>query len=268
MKMDMVVEVLNAHGIKAELSTANKAGINVPCIRFGEGRVTPTVYEQTWDSFSTEEEVLDFAKKVLNNTPAINIDGFYTKEYVLDNVISCIRHETNDEQAVKFTTVYEDLEEYFRVPVKVNNDFNGSVVVIKEHLKGLGIEAEELRVAAREHLKEHATIDSMKNVLTELIGESIDELPDMGEDFMYVATTDTKSYGASVMLLEDVLADFCLEKGLKSLIIIPSSISEIILIADEQDEAMINDMICDVNATQFTDNSTDILSNHLYRFVA
>ncbi len=265
MKMNTVVDVLNAHGIKAELSSANKNGKIIPCVRFGEGRVTPTAYEPTWDTLNTEEEVVEFARKAIENTPEFNADEFFTKDYILKNVISCVRHQTNDDKTLRFS-VYEDLEEYFRVPVAVKGeDFNGSIVVLNEHIKSLDIDPDQLRVAARDNLREHAVIQGMRDVLAQMMGAAFDEVPAMGEDFMYVGSVESRCHGASIMLLEDVLTDFCHEKGLKSLIIIPSSIHEVILISDEHEDAAINDMIEDVNTTQITDE-TEVLSDHLYRF--
>ena len=71
MDMKKAAAILNENGIKAEISTVSKAGKEVECIRFGEGRVTPSVYQGTWDQFETEEEVMDFARNALENAPQI-----------------------------------------------------------------------------------------------------------------------------------------------------------------------------------------------------
>lgn len=266
MKMNTVVDVLNANGIKAELSTANKNGKEIPCVRFGEGRVTPTAYEATFDQFETEEEVVDFAKKALANTPEFNMDEIFSKEYVLAHVVSCVRHETDDEKICKFP-VMGDLEEYFRIPVEVDEGCNGSIVVLKEHLKSLGIDADELRTVARDNLRTQAVIQPMREVLAQMMGKSIDDIPDMGDNFMYIGSVESRSFGAAVLLLRSVLSDFCHQKGIRSLKIIPASVNEILLISDEIDDSIVNEMISDVNATQFSDES-EILSGHCYHFVA
>ena len=267
MKMNTVVDVLNAHGIKAELSTANKNVKDIPCVRFGEGRVTPTAYEATFEQFITEEDVVEFARKALANTPEINIDEFFTKEYILQNAVSAVRHETNDQKTLRFP-VFGDLEEYFRIPVQMGgSSYNGSIVVLREHIESLDIDADELRSAARNNLRKNVIIQPMREVLAQMMGSSMEDFPDMGDGFMFVGSTESRSHGASIMLLEDVLSRFCHERGIRSLTIIPSSIHEVLLISDEIEDSMVNDMISDVNATQFSDES-EILSGHCYHFAA
>lgn len=266
MQMSKVVEVLKDHDIAAELSKVNKSGKEIECIRFGSGRVTPSVYQATWDQFDTEEEVIEFAHKALDNAPQVDPDEFFNKEYIIDNVISCIRHETNDEKTLRFP-VYGDLEEYFRIPVSLNGELSGSVVILNEHVDRLDIDVEQLRNAARENLKKHAVIQPMHEVLAQMMGAAAEDIPAMGEDFMSVGTVESRCHGASVMLLDEVLKDFCRDKGIGSVIIIPSSVHEVILIPDTKEDSVIDNMIDEVNTTQLADE-TEILSSHLYRFVA
>ncbi len=266
MDMKKATEILNENGIKAELSTVSKAGKEVECIRFGEGRVTPSVYQGTWDQFETEEEVLDFAQKALDNAPQIEPEDFFNKDYIMDNIISCIRHETNDDKTLKFP-VYGDLEEYFRIPVSLNGKLTGSVVILNEHVDRFDIDVEELRSAARDNLRKHAVIQPMQEVLAQMMGDTAEDLPELGETFMSVGTVKSKSHGASVMLLDGLLRQFCAEKGIESVTIIPSSVHEVILIPDNHEDSVINNMIDEVNTTQITDE-TEVLSSHLYRFVA
>lgn len=107
----------------------------------------------------------------------------------------------------------------------------------------------------------------MKEVLAQMMGSSIEDIPDMGDSFMFVGSTESRNHGASIILLDDVLSEFCHKRGIKSLTIIPSSIHEILLISDEFEDSIVDDMISDVNATQFADES-EILSGHCYHFVA
>ncbi len=268
MDMKKAAQILNENGIKAELGSVNKGGRDIECIRFGSGRVTPSVYQATWDQFETEEEVINFAQKAIDNAPQVDPDEFFNKDYIMSNVISCIRHETNDDKTLRFP-VYGDLEEYFRIPVSLNGELTGSVVILNEHIDRLDIDVEELRSSARDNLRKHAVIQPMQEVLAQMMGSAVEDIPSIGEDFMSVGTVESRSHGASVMLLDEVLKEFCEDKGIESVIIIPSSIHEVILIPDThtQEDSVIDNMIDEVNTTQITDE-TEVLSSHLYRFVA
>lgn len=81
---------------------------------------------------------------------------------------------------------------------------------------------------------------------------------------MYVMTTGS-SNGAISMIYEDRLREFCDKIG-RDIYIIPSSISEVIIVPYEEgaSEEMFNEMIREINETQL--ERVDILSDHVYYF--
>ena len=82
---------------------------------------------------------------------------------------------------------------------------------------------------------------------------------------MYVLSNEKKQFGASAILYDNVIKDFS-ESLNSDLYILPSSVHEVIMIpsilVDSVDK--LNDMICEVNATQVP--LMDILSNHSYYY--
>ena len=75
-------------------------------------------------------------------------------------------------------------------------------------------------------------------------------------------------YGASIMVLEDMLADFAKKHNAKELIIIPSSIHEIIIMPikgnEIPNEEELDSMVVEVNETHL--DELERLSDHTYKF--
>lgn len=265
MKMNEVKSVLTANGISYEEKQTVKGSCVVDALAIGDGHIKPTVYERTVESFETEEEVMDFVKRITGNVPDVRIDAIKDTEYIKDHCISCIRHETDADTAVVWPC-WGDLQEYIRI--QLGDDGKGgnmSCIVTEALMDQIDMDAEELRTYARDNLRKRVSIKSMAEVLLGLTGK--DMMDGMDEMSLFVATVDSMTYGASVMLLEDVLNDFCLVHNLSSVRIIPSSLHEILLVvAPEADESSLNDMIQSVNASEL--DPFDVLSDHAYRFEA
>ena len=94
----------------------------------------------------------------------------------------------------------------------------------------------------------------------------VKDAPEMPvDDMLYVASTRDRIHGASIMLLGDVLTEFCKSQGLESVCIIPASRHEILLVKGTIDRLEIDNMIREVNLTV---SEQDVLSDHGYWFTA
>ena len=261
MEMSNAMNVLEKNGIKTKLTTVNKDGKMKDALTIGTGSIVPTIYQENLDQIRDEAEMLRFADTVLASVPAYDVAHMFTREFFLQHVRSCLRPATDDEETLTYPA-FGDLEEYFRVFMEpYNDDSYPTVVVQKAHLDGLGIDATELRKAGRENLRKVVQILPMAEVIAALMGMDV---PSGDEELLYVATTKDKLHGASIMLLGDVLTDFCKDHGLDSVCIIPSSKHEILLVKGAMDRAEIDAMIREVNETQVAEQ--DRLSDHGYWF--
>lgn len=261
MKMKEVKNVLSANGISYEERQIMKGSCMVDALSVGEGSIRPSIYERSVEDIETEDELLSFIERITGYSPSVNINNITDLEFIKDHCISCIRHETNDESIIKWP-VYGDLEEYIRIDLG-SDDRNNNMSCILTHaiLDQIGgIEAEELRLYARNNLRSHASIKSMREMLLGLSGI------DIGEDtepVMYVATTDT-THGAAVILLQDMLQNFCEEHNISSIVIIPCSLHEVLLMSQCDNLEMINSLICDVNKSDV--DEWEQLSDHYYLY--
>ena len=165
------------------------------------------------------------------------------------------------------TSTYDDLEEYVRVSIGAHPSVGEmSVVVTDSLLKNTEINREELREAARKNLEEHTVIRGMQEMLEEMLGMDEDIRPAVPET-IYVATNDKRLHGAAVMLLDNLLESFCKEHGFEEVLIIPSSIHEVLLVDSKTlSEEEINGMIRQVNREQV--DEWERLSDHAYKYIA
>ncbi len=266
MKLTEVKEILKNQGIEVEERTTMKNGKAIDALSIGEGHIRPTIYARSVESIESEDELMDFVERIISSVPDIATGIIQDRDYILDHCRSCIRHQSEDDSIIKWS-VWGDLEEYIRIDLGEEGNGSMSCVVTKALLSSVDICPDELRTYARRNLRDKASIRSMTEVLVELTGHELPEEMIPSDELMYVATTsDNKSYGAAVMLLKDVLQNFCEEHHLDSVIIIPSSTSEILLVkANHMDDDQINAMISEVN-TQV--DEFEQLSSHFYLYQA
>ncbi len=262
MNLSTAKKVLEENGIEVTQMDTLKGSCRVSGLSIGSGSVKPTIYNHTIKDMG-KDQLLDFVHNIQCTIPDINLSILLDREFILDNCITCIRHETDDNTHLKWI-VYGDLEEIIKI--NLGNDANGSqmsVTVTNAMLDNTDISADELRIKARSNLRKHVCIRRMSDVLGGLIGSTDDSaITREPDECLYVASVDNNINGASVMLLDDVLYDFCIDKGINSVYIIPSSLHEVLLFPVIMDEDTINSMIREINTTQL--DNWDILSDHLY----
>ena len=268
MMMAQAKEVIERNGIEVEEVEALKGSCRVQGLTVGSGRVKPTLYQKMLEDVEDEDELLRMVNMAMEKKLDVDIELILQKDYIIEHCISCIRHQTDDDRAVKWP-VFGDLEEIVRI--RLGDNSNGVSMTVTVHqgiLDNAGMTADELRMYARRNLKEEVSIKSMTEIMCEMMGaEQASEMGLTGfDDVMYVATNKSRIGGAAVMLLDDVLDEFCKTHGLEKIYIIPSSLHEVILVSPMMGEDEVNSMIVDVNRTQV--DEWDRLSDHVYHFIA
>ncbi len=264
MELKNVKEMLEKYDIEAEEITVNKNGIPVKGLIVGHDAIRPTIYEHTVKDLD-EMEVLHLVNDALMNPMISEVDTskLLDKDFILDNVYCAIRHRTDDESIIKIN-FKDDLEIYFYISlIEEANGTRGTVKVKSQILDNTGISCDELVEAAKSNTKKTIDIVSMSSMLSSMTGE------DYPSDFpLYVATNDRRFNGAVAMYFEDILNDFCLLKGFKEILIIPSSIHECLIIPATDDSSVkeLCNMIKEVNQT--TVSEFEQLSDHPYCFTA
>lgn len=154
----------------------------------------------------------------------------------------------------------EDLAVYFYIDLRDITD-KATVTITQQLLMKLDVSFEVLRKQAISNAYTHAKLSNMADLLADM-GLQIDddiEIP------MWVVTMDNKLFGASAILLDDILSSLA-DMLDSNLYILPSSIYEIICISTNysDDYKVLKSMVCAVNDEEVSEN--DFLSNNVYIF--
>ncbi len=155
---------------------------------------------------------------------------------------------------------------------EVSEGTMGSCLVNKKMLGMWGIEDDQVyeRAFRNTYEKFPAKLECMEDVLRELVGienfEDSAEKKETSEEMeIYVLSNTVKTEGAAVMLYPGVLQE-CAEKIKGDLLILPSSIHEILLVRDNGclsiDDAQA--MVMTVNRNEV--KAEEVLSDEVYRY--
>lgn len=228
--------------------------------------IKPNVYIDQFDYLSDEEiadRVVDIYEAQKGKNPNIDnlINNFKDYEKVKDNLVLCIRKQTQNKDDLK--RKYLDMELYVRYMVSTE----ATIVIKKEHVKLWGVNPQSVIAQARKNSEKQYTIDGMANVLKELANGR-----DLGIDFddialkpMYVIGNTYRLNGASVINSTKILGKLA-DSIKENLYIIPSSIHEILAVPASfvESEIFLKDMIREVNNTEVIPDER--LSYSLYYF--
>ena len=135
-------------------------------------------------------------------------------------------------------------------------DFEMSLKKQKDNIVAILINAE----ANKERLK------SMTETLNDMMKEYQDIVEDIPET-LFILSNETRQFGAICMLYPEVIKEFCVEKMIDGVFVIPSSIHEVLLmIADKNkaDVGYIRQMIKEVNDENVSE--VERLSNSPYYY--
>lgn len=147
---------------------------------------------------------------------------------------------------------------------ELKQDF-ATILIQNKHLELWNIDTEQLYAIAKNNTPTLLPylLDPMENALCDLIDTSI---PFFQEIPLYILTNQLKINGAASILYEDVLKQVA-DKLDSDLIVLPSSIHEVILLPANQATLHAydyNTMVKEVNATQLA--TDEILSDHAYYY--
>jgi len=223
-------------------------------------------YEAYKDGVDMDEILTRIAEVRLTAMPE---QGFDVKDIldfdsVKDKIIpKLINAEMNQEVLANRPHMMEaDLAIQFVVQVDRSEDGVASCAIDNKMLEGYGIELDELYQIAMENMER---LDPAKVVsMAEMLGFSSEDIPE-GSIEMYVITNESGVNGAT-SILNDRVMDEAREAIGENMIIIPSSIHEVIAIPmnEDADITTLTAMVKEVNADMVSPQ--DFLSDHVYTY--
>lgn len=275
-KLEQVVESVSsvlgteysAQNIKVSKNNAVKTeGI---LIQNNRQKIGVTIYVPE-DSFenATISEIADFVCHeyqiaLTSKNPINRIEDFEDSQFVLSNVVYQLINEQKNANFLDSVPHKEflDLALIYRVVLSAGDEGISSYVVSNDFLSKIEISIEELDKAAKENTIKRFAVSCL--TLEEVVG-----VPFKGEKAIpqiYVLTNSIVTNGAVLMTYHSVLSDLA-EKLDGNLIILPSSIHEVLVMAEDVDLSItdLRSMVESVNQKEVL--AEEFLSNSVYRFV-
>lgn len=204
----------------------------------------------------------------------INVDFFTDYEQVKDRLAyRIVNYEKNKELLQTVPHIrYLDLAIVFYCLLKISEKGNATILIHSRHLKLWHITAAQLHEQTSETTPALLpyTFRSMSTVLSEIFNDGklihldVDQTASSFSP-MYVLTNSEKLYGASCMLYPHLLEQIS-EKLNADLLILPSSIHEIIILPaiNRAQSEELAELVTDINQTELT--TDEVLSNHIYYY--
>lgn len=248
-----VLTALRNNGHEVELREITKNNVTLTGFEFkiGDGTVRPVLYLENYisDCKSVDEIVNAITNDIVKvSIPGFAVSEFMTADFCKANIRIGLQRDT-EENIVKSSSDYAGIEKYLYIRI----DDNATFKIKTDYLERVGIsEADAWNIA----LKNTCDDVIIKNLSDEL------GIPDFIP--MWVISNKSKLRGAAAILATDKVKKFASDNGFTSLIVIPSSIHECILVSDELSLADISQMVKDTNSTLV--DPTEQLSDTAYFF--
>ena len=250
-------------------------------VRFSNKSISPTVYvNDYYDRYVAGEEIDEIADHIVwlikNNSLEDDFDpeSLILFENIKERIVYKLVNYEKNEDLLKTVPhkKFLDLAVVYYISIKEDIFESASILINNAHLELWGKTMEDIDRLAKENSPRilKPELKSMAQTLMEIVRHEKKKPEDIDEDVlsdcgMYVLSNDKKQFGASAILYDNVIKDFS-ESLNSDLYILPSSVHEVIMIpsilVDSVDK--LNEMICEVNATQVP--LIDILSNHSYYY--
>lgn len=147
-----------------------------------------------------------------------------------------------------------------------DTDFYAGSLIKKSNLKEWKISEDVLFSWAKENTRRvlPGKISSIYEFLGDMVGNIIEPC-ECDRNYMHIFTNERRTHGAVCMTYKDMLSEFA-EKMESDIFILPSSIHEIMLIADDGNSSLedYSELVKEVNETQV--DIPEVLSDHAYLF--
>lgn len=251
-----VQTITKNNGIKLDGLMISEAGVNI----------RPTIYlNHYYDKFLRNglnvvvDEIFSvYERNKMNDS--IDISFFTDADKVRGKIrMKLVNYERNKELLEKIPHVKcMDLVIVFFVEIINTDDEVATTLIHNRYMKFWNFTTEDLLKIANENMAEDFKIVSLADIAGNIMGEDFEEIE------MDILTNRRKLNGAIGMLKTNLLLEHMEKQHIERLVIIPSSIHEVLLIPyePETDVDSLRKMVHEVNGTQLLPE--EILSDNVY----
>ena len=276
-------EVEKRTGMRVNVQKINKNNgllLDGLVIMSEESNVAPNIYLngyfERFLAYGKEAVAEEIVRVYEENKPRalFDISIFTEKEKVSPLIkMKIINYEKNKEllEKVPHKRVL-DLAVVFMVVLKADCDGSfGTILIHNQHLSFWDMTADDLYGLAEANMADDFEIVSMNKIMEDMLENLMDsalegEVTPKPELDMYVLTTHTRLHGAVGMLHTELLNQFMQNYRMKKIVILPSSIHEVLLIPydDSMEKIDFEEMVKEVNGTELAPE--EILSDSVYLY--
>ena len=234
--------------------------------------VAPTIYlEEPYRRYqdgSTLQEIVDeIATLYEKQTHNVKVDMDFFRDFsmVKDRIYHKVINYDKNRKLLEDIPYFRwhDLAIIFYYAMEEAAFGRASIMLHNSHLDMWGRSAEEVYCVAKENMRQSMPelLMPMQKLLEDVAGIKAGErdLP------LYVLTNKSRMFGASAMLYSNKIGELATKLN-SNLLILPSSVHEVLLLPDDQVQEydFYKEMVRDVNTTQV--DPEEILSFNLYRY--
>lgn len=262
-----IINALVAQGYQAEAKETVKNGIVFEGIIIRSNDIiAPIIYTEQLLRDAEEkgkrlsDVVIDIIRMYEESQHKKNsIEKLINRNHFLNNVFIGLQ-KISEEQLVKEPTEYDGIEAYLYVRGTKDVAEGYSVKVTQEYLQHTDVDIKEAWKAARENTFAETELKCMSTVMADICGLQEEEVLKIDNE-PYIVSNQCKIKGASAILNQDMLRRFAQRNGVSQLVVLPSSIHEMIVIPFDTsiDMGAMSEMVREINATQVSpeDRLTD-----------
>ncbi len=233
--------------------------------RYEEGIGMEMIVNEIYDMFNTFENP-DFPVDMLKDFKSLKDKVFYR----------LINYEKNREVLKTMPYVsYLDLAITFHVMVEQNESGQFMAQIENKHMEFWGTNVKGLYALAEENTPKlfPSNLKTMSDIMKEIVREHMgnqytrelieDVISAQKTNPLYVLNNNSGVYGASAILYKNVLKNFA-DSLKKDLVILPSSIHEVLLMPYEKrmDTKSLKEMVSAINRQEVLES--DVLSDNVY----
>lgn len=234
--------------------------------------VAPTIYleepyRQYQDGSTLQEIVDEIATLYEKQTHNVKVDMDFFRDFsmVKDRIYHKVINYDKNRKLLEDIPYFRwhDLAIIFYYAMEEAAFGRASIMLHNSHLDMWGRSAEEVYCVAKENMRQSMPelLMPMQKLLEDVAGIKAGErdLP------LYVLTNKSRMFGASAMLYSNKIGELATKLN-SNLLILPSSVHEVLLLPDDQVQEydFYKEMVREVNTTQV--DPEEILSFNLYRY--
>ena len=255
MNINKITEILS-NNYDVDVTSVTKGGIKKVAIVVKNGDVQPMFYPYDYDH-CTEEEIAMMIISTMKNLeiPSVNMGIFETYAGAEPTLRVGIRPKVDDDTVHHN---YLDLDLYLYMQI----DNEKSAKIKTTMVERWGVSETVLWADAISNTKAGLVVKSMIEVIADMMGVDVDDLP--SECNQVIIKNDNNFRASSALMMPDILNTAASKLDATQIIILPSSIHELIVMADNGDFSYddLNSMVVEVNYSQVAPE--DRLADHIY----